>query len=377
MFLILPWLAIDLTKQAASAGLMITLSNIPGLLLSPVVGSIIDKFGRRRVGFITEASMAVISLAFPFAVMALGPSFALIVAVSTLRALVGSGNSTARKALVPDTAVVAKMSLERANSIHESVFAAGFAIGPALGAITIQLIGAVESFWVAGALGVVAAGATLLIRVVEQHEEHDDDEGRKFFSYAIQGFKVLFQTPSVLLLMTTIMTLALIYLPTELVLLPAHYNELGDSQTLGFLISIMAAFTTIGSLLFERLAKIFSFANLLRFAILGVSVAMIPMSFLPPNWVMLIFGALLGLAWGPLPPLLNTVIQRKIPANKRGRVFSLEMTIWTAGPMLSMTIAGLAVDGWGVAVVYPWLAAAVLLAGIFVSTRKSIAELNH
>jgi MFS family permease len=91
---------------------------------------------------------------------------------------------------------------------------------------------------------------------------------------------------------------------------------------------------------------------------------------------MLVFGALLGLAWGPLPPLLNTVIQRKIPANKRGRVFSLEMTIWTAGPMLSMTIAGLAVDSWGVASVYPWIAGAVLFAGLFVSTRKSISELN-
>jgi MFS family permease len=376
MLLILPWLAIDLTKQAASAGLMISLSNIPGLLLSPIMGSLIDKFGRRRVAFISEILMAIFSLAFPFVALSLGSSYWLIVAVALIRSVVGSGNGTARKALVPDTALVANMSLERANSIHESVFAAGFAIGPALAAITIQWVGAIQSFWVAGAIGLFAAIATIFIKVVEQHEEHDPDENQKFFSYALQGFRVLFNTPVVLLLMSAIMTLALIYMPTELVLLPAYYNALGDSQTLGFLISIMAAFTTIGSLMFEKLAKVLSFSSLLRFAIVGVAVAMVPMSFLPDSWVMFLCGALLGLAWGPLPPLLNTVIQRKVPANKRGRVFSLEMTIWTAGPMISMTIAGLAVDAWGVASVYPWVAATVLVAALIVSTRKTVADLD-
>lgn len=376
MFLILPWLCISLTGQASSAGLMISLSNIPALLVSPVIGSVIDKFGRRRVAFWSELSMALLCLAFPYLAFGFGPSFFLIVAFALVRSLIGSGTGTARKSLVPDTAHVANMSLERANSIHESVFAAGFAIGPALGALTIQWIGAIQSFWVAGIIGLVASIGTLLIRVVEQHEEHDDDEGRKFFNYAVQGFRIMFQTPTVLLMMTTIMTLAMIYLPTEMVLLPTYYTGLKDSQTLGLLISIMAAFTTVGSLLFERLAKVFKFSTLLKITLLGVSFSMVPMAFLPPNWVMYVCGATLGLAWGPLPPMLNTVIQRMIPANKRGRVFSLEMTIWTAGPMISMTIAGLATDAWGVANVYPWVAGMVLAASVFVVTRKSVATLN-
>jgi len=324
MFLVLPWLCIELTGQATSAGLMLTLSNIPGLLVSPIIGSIIDKFGRRRIGFLSELLMALISLSFPFVSHPLGTSYALVILVSFLRALVGSGNATARKALVPDTAFAAGMSLERANSIHESVFAAGFAIGPALGALAIQWVGAVDAFWISGAIGLVSAVATLLIRVTEQHDEHDADEGLKFSSYAMQGFRILFQNPSVLLLMATIMALSLIYLPTEMVLLPAYYNSLEDSRTLGYLLSIMAAFATIGALSFERLSRIFKFSTMLRIAILGVGLAMVPMSFLPPSWLMLTFGALLGLVWGPLGPLLNTVIQRKIPANVRGRVFSLE-----------------------------------------------------
>ncbi|MEY4741979.1 MAG: hypothetical protein RL672_729, partial [Actinomycetota bacterium] len=142
-------------------------------------------------------------------------------------------------------------------------------------------------------------------------------------------------------------------------------------------LSVMAISTTVGSLLFERVAKVLSFANILRVAILGVSIGMLPMSLLPAQWAMLAFGVVLGLAWGPLPVLLNTVIQRLIPANKRGRVFSLEMTLWTAGPMISMTFAGMAVDAFGVRVVYPALAVLVLIASVIVSTRKSLADLNR
>jgi MFS family permease len=83
----------------------------------------------------------------------------------------------------------------------------------------------------------------------------------------------------------------------------------------------MAFFTTVGSLGFERITKHLSYSNTLRLSVLTLAASMIPMAFFPPQWAMLICGAILGLGWGPLPPLVNTVIQRKIPANKRGRVF--------------------------------------------------------
>jgi MFS family permease len=103
---------------------------------------------------------------------------------------------------------------------------------------------------------------------------------------------------------------------------------------------------------------------------------MIPMSTLPPQWAMITFFFTLGLAWGPLLPLLNTVIQERIPADKRGRVFALEMTMWNAGPLLSMVAVGNAVDAFGVGAVYTVLAWGVLIAGLFVSFNKYIRQLD-
>ena len=378
VFMLMPWMAIQLTGQASAAGLAVTLPSIPGLLLSPVVGSIIDKYGRRRSSIFIELVNAAVTVAIPVWAMLAGEvNFAFLIAIMLVRSAVGSGGATARKSLLPDAAAAGNISLERANSVHESIVAAGFALGPALAALCIQWFGTNDTFWIVAALGALSGLAAMLIRVVEHREQHDDDEGRHWASYAVQGFKILFTTPSVLLLLSTMLGLAVIYLPTEMVVLPALYNGVKDPQGLGFLISVMAICTTIGSLGFEKITKHLSYSNTFRLSTITLAVSMIPMAFFPPQWAMLLCGALLGLGWGPLPPLVNTVIQRKIPANKRGRVFSLEMTIWTAGPMMSMSLVGIGVDAIGGKPMYGILAALVLAAAIFGSTRKTLAELNR
>jgi MFS family permease len=92
---------------------------------------------------------------------------------------------------------------------------------------------------------------------------------------------------------------------------------------------------------------------------------------------MLLCGFVLGFAWGPMPPLLNTVIQRKVPPSIRGRVFSVEMTIWNAAPMISMVFAGAAVDAFGVQPVYFAIAALMLIAVTVVSLQPALKELNE
>jgi DHA3 family macrolide efflux protein-like MFS transporter len=160
------------------------------------------------------------------------------------------------------------------------------------------------------------------------------------------------------------------------VVLPAYYSSLGDPEGLGVAISAAALASIFGALGFEQIHKRLSYANILRIGILGIGLSMVPMSFLPDQWIMVFFFFTLGLAWGPLLPLLNTVIQERIPADKRGRVFALEMTVWNAGPLISMVAVGTAVDSLGVGAVFTFLAISVLLAGLVISFNKYIKQLN-
>ena len=376
VFIAIPWIALEITGTSTAAGLVVSLTAIPGLLLSPVLGSVIDKFGRKNMASWSELLTVLTSIMIPIFSGFWQLTLPALIGIGILRAVVAPGGSTARKSLVPDVAAAGKLTLDRANSIHEAIFASGFAIGPALATFCIAAMGSANTFWVVAGFGAVSAFFAFLIKVTEQHEPNDVGEKEPFYIYAVQGFKILFTTPSVLVLMSAIMTLALIYLPTEMLILPTAYNEMGDPEGLGTVVSAMAFASVFGALFFEQIHKRISYSNILRIGILGVPLSMIPMSQLPPQWAMIFFGLILGLVWGPLLPLLNTVIQTKIPANKRGRVFSLEMTVWSAGPMISMVAVGGAVDALGVKPIYLVLSLGVLIAGILVSTNKYIKELD-
>jgi len=325
VFIAIPWIALEISGSAASAGLVVALTAIPGLIVIPVIGSVIDKFGRRRVAIWGEWITATLTLLLPLVANLWGLSLIGLIILATLKNVVSPSGSTARKSLVPG------MTLDRANSIHEAVFATGFALGPALATFCIALIGSANTFFVVAFFGALSGLFAILIRVTEQHEENDQTE---------------------------------------------KYNSLADPEGLGLLISTMAAASILGALFFEQIHKYLSYSTILRIGILGVPLSMLPMSQLPPQWAMLTGALVLGLAWGPLLPLLNTVIQKKIPANKRGRVFALEMTIWNAGPLISMVAVGTAVDGIGIRPTYTVLAATVMIAGVIVSFNRHIKKLD-
>lgn len=373
-FIAMPWIALELTGTATSAGLVVALTAIPTLLLAPFLGSFIDKVGRRKTAILSEILAGVVAVMIPLVSGIWELTLAWLIAISIFKALFTPGGSTARKSLIPDVAKPAGMSLDRANSIHEGLFASGFAAGPALATFLIANIGSSNTYFVIALFAILSGVFALFIRAEEQHDEVKEDGNLLVF--AMQGFKVLFSNPPIFIMMAAIMALAVIYLPTEMVVLPAYYNALEDPEGLGSAISAAAFASVFGALGFEWIHKRLSYANILRVGILGIGVSMIPMSTLPPQWAMITFFFTLGLAWGPLLPLLNTVIQERIPADKRGRVFALEMTMWNAGPLLSMVAVGNAVDAFGVGAVYTVLAWGVLIAGLFVSFNKYIRQLD-
>ena len=375
VFIALPWLALEITGSAAMAGAVVALTAIPGLFLSPILGTIVDRIGRKISAIISEGLSAFAILLIPVVHSFMEIGFVLLVLLAMARAIVNPAASTARKSIIPDIAGPARISLERANSIHEAVFATGFAIGPAVGATFIALIGPYDVFIVVAFFSALSSLAAMLINTVEHRGDGISETGSLLQDTAL-GIKTIFKTPAVLLGMSFVLTLAMIYLPTEMVILPAHFNALDYATGLGILISTMAGASVLGALLFETLQKSLSYSTILKFGFIGLGLSVLVLSFIPPMPIMLIAGAVLGFSWGPLMPMLNTVIQRVIPENMRGRVFGIEMTIWGAGPMLTAVGVGLAVDAVGVQPVYLFLAILVLFLSVFVSFNKANIQLD-
>lgn len=374
----IPWLVLDLTGSAAAAGLVAALSTLPALLVIPAVGAAVDRFGRRRVSIVSDIASAVSVIAYPLVGLWLGLDFTWVLILAIIGASLDPGGYTARKSLIVDAARAGGVRLESLNGIHEAIFAVGFTVGPLVGAGLIATVGPVSAFWIPGALFIIAAVSIGFMRVGDAGREAvaegaDDVTGVRGL---LRGITALWADRALRVLTIAIMVLAGVYLPTESIILPVHFSELGRPEGLGIVIAGLAGGSVIGALSYGWLSSRLRQYSIIRLALIGTGAGIVLMAALPPLPLLAAGGFLLGISWGPMEPLLNTAVQQRIPAQEQGRVFSVQMTSFFVFPPLAMLMVGAASERWGVGAVYPVLAALLIVVGLVTMSLKSIRGLD-
>jgi predicted MFS family arabinose efflux permease len=96
------------------------------------------------------------------------------------------------------------------------------------------------------------------------------------------------------------------------------------------------------------------------------------MALLPPVPWLATAGFFLGLFWGPLNPLITTLIQQRVPADEQGRVISVQLSAFYAAPPLGMLLTGLAVERWGVGDTYLALGVALAVTALVACLSKAL-----
>ena len=371
----IPWLILEETGSPAFAGLVAAISALPGLLISPIGGWLVDHIGRRTVSIGADLLSALAVVAFPIVALTSGLSSTTILIIAVIGAIFDPAGYTARKTLLADVAKASDIQLDRLNGIHEGFMGVAWVFGPAVGASLISTVGAVNSFWVAGGLFIFAALAIAFLRVGNLGRDARDlaeEMGEKSNRSIRVGFQVLWRDKLLRTLTISILIIAAVYLPTETVVLSTYFEDLGQPASLGIVISALAAGYAVGSFGYGWISARLSRKNLVRTTFIGVAVSIIPMSFLPPLPILAVAGFFLGLFWGPFNPLISTLIQQRVPADQQGRVFGVQTAVFYAAPPLGMVLAGLSVESYGVSATYIVLAAILTVTAILALLTKSL-----
>ncbi len=154
--------------EAASAAVLINL--IPGIVMSPLTGALLDRFGRRRLVtiYFTVAAIGfggvgalVVGNSLPL------PVFLVLVAVCTVARPLGE---TGLRTLFPQ--MLERRLWDRANGVDSATFVVASLLGPAAGATLFASLGAGRSFLVLAVLYAVAAVITVGIQVTTTPGEH-------------------------------------------------------------------------------------------------------------------------------------------------------------------------------------------------------------
>lgn len=378
VMILVPWLVLERTGSPAAAGLVAALSTIPALLVVPLVGAAIDRFGRKPMSVLSDVASAISVIAFPIVGWLAGLNFASITVLAVIGASLDPAGYTARKSLIVNASRASGVRLESLNGIHEGLFAVGWTLGPLLGALLIPLLGAVQGFWVAGVLFAVAAMCIWAMRVPDagRLEAADGSESTGWRGLT-RGLSSLWSDRALRTLTIAIMVLAGVYLPTESVLLPVHFESLNQPEGLGIVIGALAGGGVLGAFGYGWLSARMSQYRIIQVALIGTAVGIVPMAALPSLPLLALFGFILGLSWGPMQPLLNTLVQVRIPEDQQGRVFSVQLTAFYVFPPLAMLATGAASEQWGVALVYPVVAAMLLVTGLVTLSLRAIRDVDQ
>jgi MFS family permease len=380
VMILIPWLVLQRTGSAASAGLVVAAASLPGIVMSPLVGAAIDRFGRRLISIVSDILSALSVAAFPLVALVQDLTLPWLLALAVLGATFDPAGYTARKSLLPDVSAASGYPLDKLNGMHEGIFGVGWAIGPALGAVLIGVIGPVETFWLPFGLFVVAILAIVALRVGDAGQEARKASGEEAIGAwqgLLLGARVLWQDKALRAITVALMVLAAVYLPTESVVLPAYFEGRDEPTSLGIIVSVMSLGTIVGAFGYGWLSNRFTRYQLARVVLIGTAISIVPLALLPPLPIMIAAGLLLGLAWGPFSPLMNTLVQRRVPADVQGRVYGVQMSLFYAAPPVAFLITGWGVETFGVQATYLALAGVLVATSIGVLFVRSIRDIDN
>lgn len=377
-----PWLVLDRTGSVAAAGAAVAISSLPGIVAAPLSGWAVDHFGRRIVSIVSDMLSAISVAAIPVVALLTDLTLAWIIGLAMLGAVFDPAGYTARKALIPDVADASRMPVGRLNGIHEGVFSIGWVIGPLVGSLLIATLGAVAAFWIPCALFIIAAILIGFLRVGDAGQDakaaraEAGEEHPSAWQNAVLGVRIIWGDHALRALIIAITVLAAVYLPTETVLLPAHFEALGQPTALGLVLAALAGGTIIGAFGYGWLSARASRLAITRVVLVATVACYLPIALLPSLPVIVVAGFALGLAWGPMQPLMNTVVQRRVDPSAQGRVYGIQTSLFYALPPIFMLGTGVIAERVGVGPVLLALWALMAVVGIGVLLVKSIHDID-
>jgi len=346
------------------AGAVTLASILPGLLVSPIAGALLDRHGRMRLIVldytVAMASMALIAV---LSIAGLLPPWLLIL-IAILSSLTSILSVTGIRSLFP--IIVPKSLWERANAIDSNGYVVATIIGPPLAAGLVAVVGGQIALFVT-AIGFGAAAVALI--GVPDPETAVSSTGR-ILRDALDGVRYAWGNRTIRGLAFSISSLNIGGGITTIVVPLLVITRLGYSEALVGVVFALSGVAGMGSALaFGRLDTRGREWRLLVAPMIGIAPAvallLVPAAIEdiePAVGLLFLAGWALisGFLNGPMDIALFTIRQRRTDPAWTGRAFAVSMAMNFIGFPIGAAIAGALAEESLTTALVPAVAACVL-----------------
>ena len=329
---------LDTGGDATSLGLILAARVLSGVLLAPVGGVWADRLPRKYVMIGADVFRAFLALILVFVA---APSIPLFV-IAILVFIMGAGDAfgaPAAAAIMPT--ILPTEKLPAGNVARGIVVKLASIVGPGIGGLSVIAIGGRLTFAVTTIF--FAVGAYLLFPIVEPKYVKNVD-APKFLVDLKEGLKTVWSMPWVAAVIAMASIQLMVVIGAEEVLLPIISRREFGTDTV---FAASAALFSIGAVISALLAMRYQAKHpgLVSISVWGILVvATLVLAFpISPTFVMVGY-LIAGLSVGPWDAYWVTAIQREIPQELQGRVFSIDHMGSVGLLPLGMALVGPAVN---------------------------------
>jgi DHA3 family macrolide efflux protein-like MFS transporter len=325
------------TGSVTRMGTLVMFASLPGILLSPVAGAIVDRWDRRWVLIASNvgAALSTLSLTIPLFLghLELWEVYLAISMVSSFAALQSPAYAVATTLLVP------RQHLGRVNGVTQFLAAIILILTPFLGGVLIARIKVHQIVWIDVATYLVAILTLAVVRIPSVAKAPDESSGRSFRQDITFGWSYITQRRGlfVLLLFGAFVNFALTLgqvLTIPVVLSLSTSYMLGVVQALGGVGVVLGSVLLVAWGIRQRQVR-----TMLRLTLLfGFALAC---AGLRPALLTIAAGILVG--WFCIPLIsgcIQVIWQTRTPVGVQGRVFATRLMIGRSTIPLAPLVAG-------------------------------------
>jgi MFS family permease len=331
----LPWFVLQVTDSGtATAGILLSL-QLPAILTSMSIGSLIDRFQPRAIITIDNGLRTLIIGTIPilhwFGLLELWLLFLL----TFLAGMLVPATEVGSRSVLPD--LVEDKDLDAANMLWSFSLNLSLVVGPAVAGLLVASFGGPSVLLIDAATFAVMA----LVAATMPNVERGKPSMQAPLSERL-GLRQLWDMKVVRY--TTLLSLVFFfsYGPLEAAM-PVYSDAIlqTDARGYGLLWSALAVGALIGTLSSTTLSQRLRLGVALPLIAFLWGASLLPMAFTNHLWLACGLLLLGGLMWGPYTPMETTLLQRNVPKEQLGRVFGARSTLLTGGSPLGLAVGGI------------------------------------
>jgi len=331
----LSWFVLQVTGSGtATAAILLTL-QLPAVLTSMVIGSLIDRFQPRTIMTIDNGLrtliIGLIPLLYWFGLLELWLLFLL----TFLAGMLVPATEVGSRSILPD--LVEDKDLDAANMLWSFSINLSLVVGPAFAGLLVASFGGPSVLLIDAATFAFMAILAITLPTLRRSQPSVQAPLSERL-----GLRQLWELKVVRY--TTLLSLVFFfsYGPLEAAL-PLYSDAVlqTDARGYGLLWSALAVGALIGTLSSTILSRRLRLGVALPLIALLWGASLLPLVFTNDLWLACGLLLLGGLMWGPYTPMETTLLQRNVPKEQLGRVFGARSTLLTGGSPLGLAMGGI------------------------------------